>query len=108
MDIKVKVFDSETAFGYTQISTFYQDFGIAEIFGINAVRDTYKQAFASWKYDYKYLTELVMVLNWKIWEHFKTNTALAEVYNDLYEKAKKYATTHLKGVELEYYYKTTN
>ena len=49
-----------------------------------------------------------MVLNWKIWEHFKTNTALAEVYNDLYEKAKKYATTHLKGVELEYYYKTTN
>lgn len=103
-----KVFDSEKAFGYKQITTFYADFGIAEIFGISAIKDTYKRSFDAWKYDYKYLTELVMVLNWKIWEHFKTNPELAEVYQTLWDKARKYAVDNLKGVELDYYYKTTN
>ena len=104
----VKVFDSEKALGYKQITTFYRDFGIAEVFGIKAVKDTYKQSFNSWKYDYKYLTELVMVLNWKIWEHYKTNPELAEVYQGLWDKARDYAVKNLKGAEFEYYYRTTN
>ena len=108
MNITYKVFDSESTLGYKQITTFYMDFGIAEHFGIRAVKDTYRQSFASWKYDYKYLTELVMVLNWKIWEHYKTNSELAEIYHELYEKARKYAVENLKGHELDYYYKTTN
>ena len=108
MEYKVKVFDSESTLGYKQITTFFQDFSIAEKFGIPAIKDTYKRSFDAWKYDYKYLTELVMVLNWKIWEHFKTDSKLAGVYKDLYEKARKYATSNLKGMELEYYYKTTN
>ena len=49
-----------------------------------------------------------MVLNWKIWEHYKTNSELAEIYHELYEKARKYAVENLKGHELDYYYKTTN
>ena len=103
-----KVFNSEEAFGYTQITTFYMDFGIAEHFGKNAILDTYKNGLEYAKTDYKVLTELVMVLNWKIWEHYQTNEALARVYNDLWQKADAYATKHLKGEELKYFYRITD
>ena len=70
--------------GYETMTTFWQDFSIADRFGIEAVKDTYKRAFTEWKSNYKYLTELVMVLNWKIWEHYeKNNKELSKVYNDL-------------------------
>lgn len=32
-------------YGYETKTTFWDDFSIAEMFGINAVRDTYKRAF---------------------------------------------------------------
>lgn len=50
-------------FGYETFTTFFEDFTIAEYFGVNAIKDTYNRAFNEWKNDYKYLTELVMVLN---------------------------------------------
>ncbi len=52
-------------------TTFWQDFTIADKFGKDAVLDTYRRAFEEWKGDYRYLTELVMVLNHKIWEHYE-------------------------------------
>ena len=104
----IKTFDSESAFGYTQITTFYSDFSIADNFGIDAVKDTYKRAFENWKSNYKYLTELVMVLNWKIWEHYQSNEKLARVYNDLWKQADEYACENLKGEELDYFYRTTD
>ena len=106
--IRVTRFDSESAFGYTQITTFFEDFGIAEHFGEKAVRDTYIRAFKAWKNDYKYLTELVMVLNWKIWEHYQTNENLARVYGELWEVADMYASENLKGEELAYFLSTTD
>jgi hypothetical protein len=51
-------------------TTFFEDFTIADKFGKDAVLDTYKRAFKERKSDYKYLTELVIALNWKIWEHY--------------------------------------
>lgn len=60
----------EEELGYKPITTFWQDFSIAEKFGAASVKDTFKRAFAEWKGDYKYLTELVMVLNHKIWQHY--------------------------------------
>ena len=104
----IKTFDSESAFGYTQITTFYSDFSIADNFGIDAVKDTYKRAFKSWKSNYKYLTELVMVLNWKIWEHYQSKEKLARVYNELWKQADEYACENLKGEELDYFYRTTD
>ena len=64
--------------------------------------------FKEWKNNYKYLTELVMVLNWKIWEHYETNEPLAKLYNDLWEQANNYACNNLKGEELNYFYRTTD
>ena len=104
----VKRFDSEGLFGYKQITTFFEDFGIAEPFGKNAILDTYKRGLEYAKTDYKVLTELVMVLNWKIWEHYEKNNKLAEIYNDLWIKADRYATANLKGDELQYFYRTTD
>ena len=104
----ISVFDSESFCGYKQITTFWQDFSIADKFGASAIKDTYKRAFNEWKGNYKYLTELVMVLNWKIWQHYENNEQYGKLYNDLWEKADNYACTHLKGDELSYFYQTTD
>lgn len=94
--------------GYQPITTFYEDFSIADLFGQTAIMDTYKRAFEEWKSDYKYLTEFVMVLNWKVWEHYETNDDYAKLYNELYFIANDYAYDTLKDEEFTYFYKTTN
>lgn len=105
----------EEEFGYKPITTFWQDFSIAERFGTNAVEDTYNRAFSEWKTNYKYLTELVMVLNHKIFQHFGNgpedpnyNGPLAKLYNDLWTEADQWACDHLKGGELQYFYNITD
>lgn len=95
-------------FGYETITTFYEDFTIADRFGVAAIKDTFNRAFNEWKNNYKYLTELVMVLNWKIWEHYEKNKEYAEVYNKLWEKADGYACENLHGEEAEYFYRVTD
>lgn len=89
--------------GYTPITTFWQDFSIADSFGNDAVLDTFKRAFDEWKSNAVYLTELVLVLNHKIWQHYKTNEPLARIYNDLWETAGRYAVENLSGEDLEYF-----
>lgn len=99
----MKVFEYET------MTTFWEDFSIADMFGETAIRDTYKRAFKEWKSNYQYLTELVMVLNWKIWQHYERgNVYTAKVYNELWEKADGYAVKHLKGEELQYFFRVTD
>lgn len=104
--MRIKTWNIEEMTGYKPKTTFYEDFSIADIFGIGAVKDTYKNAFEGWKDDYEYLTELVMALNWKIWEHYKDNEPLARVYDELWRKAHAYAVDNLKDEELTYYLRT--
>lgn len=104
----VKTWNIEAMTGYKPFTTFYEDFSIADWFGESAIRDTFKRAFNGWKDNYKYLTELVMALNWKIWEHYETNERIARVYNELWEKADEYAMDNLKGEELSYFLSTTD
>ena len=92
--------------GYKPLTTLYTDFSIADKFGENAIIDTYQKAFNELKNNYKYLTELVMVLNWKIWEHNETNEDYARLYNNLWEELSTYAEENLKNEELSYYYRT--
>ena len=94
--------------GYETFTTFWQDFSIADKFGVSAIKDTFKRAFNEWKSDYKYLTELVMVLNWKIWQHYETNGKYAELYNELWSEADLYAMENLKGDEAAYFFRTTD
>lgn len=85
------------------------DFTIADRFGKSAVLDTYKRAFNEWKENYEYLTELVMVLNHKIWQWWESgNKAMAAVYDKLWREADEYAVNNLKDDELTYFYKVTD
>ena len=84
-------------------TTFWDDFTIADCFGEDAVRDTCGRCFDSWKNHFKYLTELVCVLNHKIWQHYELGDSLAPVYNELWEVTDGWAKDHLKGDELKFY-----
>lgn len=106
--MKIKDWNIEELTGYKPITTFYQDFSIADMFGINTIKDTYKRAFNEWKDNYKYLTELVMVLNWKIYEHYEKNDDYAKLYNFLWERTDSYAIDNLKDMEAQYYYQITD
>lgn len=104
----VKTWNIEALTGYTPISTFYEDFSIADAFGVNAIRDTYERAFEAWQTDYKMLTELVMALNWKANEHYGRNGRYAQLYTELYYQADQWAKDNLTGEALSYYYCTTD
>lgn len=94
--------------GYKPQTTFWQDFSIADKFGEEAVKDTYNRAFKEWKNNYVYLTELAMVLNHKIWQHYESNDALASIYDNLWRQVDSYACENLKGAEMDYYLSTTD
>lgn len=107
--MKYAEWNIEAETGYVPKTTFYMDFSIADGFGVDAIVDTYNRSFDNWKSDVVYLTELVMVLNWKSWEHYgKGNDIYVQTYADLYEKCCAYAFDNLKGADLEYYIKTTD
>ncbi len=94
--------------GYEAITTFWSDFSIADHFGPAAIQNTFDRAFQQWKGNYKYLTELVLVLNHKIWQHYETNETYGTLYNDLWEKADAYAVSNLEGEQLEWFYQWTD
>ena len=87
-------------------TTFWSDFTIADAFGIDAVKDTFKRAFKEWKDDYRYLTDLVIVLNHKCWQHYERgNQQLSELYQDYFYEAQNYAYDTLKGEEFDYFWR---
>lgn len=89
-------------------TTFWSDFTIADAFGVDAVRDTYKRA-CLWKDDYKMITELSMVLNHKIFEHYQAgNLKFAQVYDELWKDIDSWCIDNLKGDELRFYYEVTD
>lgn len=105
--------------GYKPMTTFWSDFEIAERFGLEAIKDTYRRASREWADVVEYFTELVMVLNWKLWEHYELATdgdmgpgaihmAYAHLYNDLWSEADRFACEHYEGDDLDYFYRTTD
>jgi len=110
--MKVKNWNIEEVTGYQPKTTIYQDLSIAEKFGSVAIKKTYFEFIKEDGFcasDYKNATELVMALNWKIWEHYQTNETIARIYNELWEKAQKwFFKTFTKEEEQEYYYRITD
>lgn len=92
--------------GYETKTTFWSDFSIADRFGIAAVKDTYKRAVTEWKTNAVYMTELVLILNWKCWNYHKKNSILCQLYSDLYYKAYDIACKTLSGDDLSYFFRT--
>ena len=90
-------------------TTFWSDFSIADRFGVDAIQDTFNRAFKEWRGNYVYLTELVLVLNWKLCHHYNNgNYTFAEVYDKLWREADNYACENLKGSELSYFRRTVD
>ena len=106
--MKIEKWTIEDAVGYKPITTFFQDFCIAEAFGESAIRDTYDRAFEEWKSDYKFITELVMVLNWRCWRWYRVKDDFSKLYAELDHELDEWAMDNLKGEELEYYIHTTD
>jgi len=108
--MKIEKWNIEEETGYKPITTFWEDFTIADKFGINAVADTYYRAFNEWKNDYKYMTELSLVLNHKIWRYYENEhtRALAQTYDSLWKQLDTYLNDNLKEDELDYYYRITD
>ena len=94
--------------GYEMQTTFWSDFSIADRFGTAAIKDTFNRAFNEWKSNYIYLTELVIVLNYKIWEWYEKDDQKAQLYNELWGEADLYATENLEGDELSHFYRITD
>lgn len=95
--------------GYQPKTTFWDDFSIADKFGISAIKDTYKRAFNEWKTNCDYVTELVLVLNWKIWQHHNNkNMEMAKEYDNLWQKLHQWCLDNLKDEDIKYYIRTVD
>ena len=85
-------------------TTFWSDFSIADVFGKQAIKDTFNRAFKEWKDNHVYLTELAIVTNWKCWDFYHAGKHdISQMYADYYYKCREYALDHYKGKELAYY-----
>lgn len=99
--------------GYKPCTTYWEDFTTADQFMYkekNPIQDTYKRALEYAKTDYKVFTELVLVLNHKIWQWYKTDNNIGLIYNDLWKKAVDLFYKTFEGNEeaISYYYRTTD
>lgn len=94
--------------GYEVKTKFWEDFSLAERFGLSAIQYTFNRAFKEWKEDYEFLTELVLVLNRKIWQYHEKRPEFAELYNTLWEQTDQYAMENLKDEELSYFFDVTD
>lgn len=94
--------------GYTMTTTFFEDFSIAEEFGVQAIKETWQNAFKSWKHNHVYVTELAIVMsNESCWWWDKDNEK-SLLYAELYRMTDEYAMNHFKGAELAFYINTTD
>ncbi len=95
-------------FGYDVKTTFWEDFSIAEKYGVDEIKDTYNRAFNEWKTNTEYITELAMILNHKGWQWYEKDDDIAKVYFDLWEKCDGWCMDNLKDDALDYYISTTD
>lgn len=94
--------------GYELKTTFWDDFTIADAFGIEAIKDTYNRAFNEWKHDHIYITELCMVMNWKMFYWFEKDDSKYQLYYDLFTTLDEWCMENLKDEQLDYFLKTTD
>lgn len=96
-------------FNFDVQTTFWEDFDDADQIGVKAVKDLYRDAFEYAKTNYKFLTELSLVLNYRLWMHYdEGNQKLAKVYDEKWCKCHDYALRTLKGDEYQFYFNATD
>lgn len=93
----------EKQFDFKFETSFWEEFSIADNYGSDGIKEHYDQVFSEWKDNLKYLTELVLVLNWKIFQWYQIDDAIGLTYDELWKKTDAYALENLKGDDLHYY-----
>ena len=96
----------EKMLDYKFESTFYEEFSIAEEYGADGIKEHYDLVFNEWKDNLKFLTELVLVLNIKLFIWFKVDDTIGKTYDQLWKETDGYALDTLKGDDLHYYLHT--
>ena len=79
----------QAPFGVEQEYTFYQDFQIADSFGIKGVRDTYRLVKEGWTDNPQAWGEVSCALNWRLWDLHETRPEVAKVYEELWMDSQK-------------------
>lgn len=101
--------DSESMCGYTQRTTFWDDFTLAEKIGLPAIERTYRNAFNSWKTDVVFITELALVLNWKMLYMDERHMAEKSVmYYKCWVELSNWCERHLEAGAYEYFLNVTD
>ena len=94
--------------GYEMTTTFFEDFRIAEAFGLDAVKETFNNAFKNWQFNHVYITELAIVMSNYSIAHYDNNKELSDLYTKLYYEVDQYCMDNLKNSALEFYLRTTD
>ena len=103
--------------GYEPKTTFWQDFSIADLYGLKAIHDTFRRAFNEWKNNVVYVAELALVLNHKDCFYYaaaeqrdndKRLQALSDTYFAMYHAVHDYAHDHFTGDDADYYFNVTD
>ena len=95
---------------YRSKTDLWTRYSIADNDCVKALRSLFKETFEIAKQDYIYLTELVMVLNHRMWYWYGLNpdSPMVAAYTTCYEKAHNWALTHLNRDEIRYYCSVTD
>ena len=94
--------------GYELKTTFWDDFTIADAFGVDAIKDTFERAFNEWRNNVVYVTELAMVMSWKSCDYYGKNETFMNLYIELYYRVDEWCINNLKDEDLRYYFDTTD
>lgn len=101
--------------GYEPKTTFWQDFCIADLYGPEAIIDTFKRAFREWHKNLEYLTELALVLNHKGMFFYREEepegcplNMISKLYFMMWEQVDDYAREHLNEEDYAYYFRITD
>lgn len=93
----------EALTGYKPHTNFYVRFSMAEPYGITALADVYNTLSTKNANSVVNMTELVLVLQWKIYEHYDNNKILTKFYQSMWEIADKWCRENLQGNDLKYF-----
>ena len=105
--LQYQIFPLYEMTGYEEKTTCWNDFCIAEHFGEDAIKETYSRMFEDLKCDTELITELTMVLNWKMWQQSdEGNISLCRLYEKFWRKNDEWCMKNLKEENLSYYLKT--
>ena len=94
--------------GYRPITTFWHDFSLADNRGADAILKVYTKVFNEWKTNYRYITELVLVLYYKIWQYNGKDNILINLYYKLWNKTSIWCEDNFSELERKYYIETTD